>query len=88
MPKYIVSYYAILDAHLKVWGMLRVSGMYNPDEVKTTIETYYRTKFPRKKEMAITILSIEKVSQEEYDHAANSSLGEINNSLFKESCFY
>lgn len=74
MNRHIVSFYAILDNYLKVWGMIRVPGMYDSDVTKSAIEIFYRSKFPRKNEIAITILSIDEVSQEEYDYAANSSI--------------
>lgn len=74
MPKYLVNFSVTLDGDSTEYGMIRVSGGYNPNVTKDAIERYYRKMRPSKKHIAAVITLKTEVNQQDYDAAANDSI--------------
>lgn len=74
MPKYLINFTATIDGTLTEYGMIRVSGAYNPNVTKKAIEKHYRKKHLDKNHIAVVITAKIKVSNEDYDNAASSSI--------------
>ena len=77
MPNYLVNFTVTLDGDSTEYGMIRVSGAYNPNRAKQAIENYYRKTHPSKTHVAVVINSNIQVSQEAYDAAANDSISVV-----------
>lgn len=73
MPYYLVNFSATFDAVTTEYGMIRVSGTYNPNVTKGAIEKYYRQRRPSK-HVAVTINLKTEVGKEEYNNAAKDSI--------------
>lgn len=73
MSYYLVNFSATFDGDSTEYGMIRVSGAYNPNVTKNAIEEHYRRKRPSK-QVAIVITLKTKVTKEKYDAAASDSI--------------
>lgn len=78
MPHFLITFRATINGSHTETGLVGSStpdSDHRPNTVKRTIEEHFRKKFPTAKQVAVVLLDIKPVTQEEYYSASKDFIG-------------